>query len=194
VSVFSAAELAYLGERHLGRLATLGTDGSPHVVPVGFFYDAARDALAIGGRGFATSRKYHDVLGDPRVALVIDDMVGEGRLRMLEIRGRAEVLASGGRTLSPAFDEPYIVVRPERIVAMGLDAADRVPRGRAVGPSADEGQAGQLGADDRHRTGEGGEPLQPAAGRVEEDQVLDAHPGLAGQVDARLHREDGRAR
>jgi pyridoxamine 5'-phosphate oxidase family protein len=139
MSVFTEAERAYLAERHLGRLATVGTDGSPHVVPVGVFYDPARDALAIGGRGFATSRKYRDVLGDPRVAVVIDDVVNDGHLRMLEVRGRVEVLASGGRALSPAFDEPYMVVRPERIVAMGLDAADRVPRGRAVGPSADEG-------------------------------------------------------
>jgi pyridoxamine 5'-phosphate oxidase family protein len=138
MSVFTTAERAYLGERHLGRLATLGTDGSPHVVPVGVFYDPDLDALAIGGRGFATSRKYRDVLADPRVAVVVDDVVGEGRLRMLEVRGRAEIQASGGRTLSPAFDEPYIVVRPERIVAMGLDASDRVPRGRAVDPSAAE--------------------------------------------------------
>ena len=62
MSTFTEAERAYLSERHLGRLATLGTNGSPHVVPVGIFYDPGLDALAIGGRGFAASRKYRDVL------------------------------------------------------------------------------------------------------------------------------------
>ena len=36
-SVFTDAELAYLlGEPRLGRLATIGKDGTPHVVPVGW--------------------------------------------------------------------------------------------------------------------------------------------------------------
>jgi PPOX class probable F420-dependent enzyme len=32
--------LAFLAERHLASLTTLRADGSPHVVPVGFSYDA----------------------------------------------------------------------------------------------------------------------------------------------------------
>ena len=32
--------LAFLAERHLATLTTLRADGSPHVVPVGFAYDA----------------------------------------------------------------------------------------------------------------------------------------------------------
>lgn len=36
MSAFSDAELAYLtGERRLARIATVGKDGTPHVVPVG---------------------------------------------------------------------------------------------------------------------------------------------------------------
>ena len=35
-SVFSQAELDYLhGQRLLGRIATVGADGTPHVAPVG---------------------------------------------------------------------------------------------------------------------------------------------------------------
>ena len=38
---FTEAERAYLvGGRQLGRLATVGVDGTPHVVPVAFFYNA----------------------------------------------------------------------------------------------------------------------------------------------------------
>jgi hypothetical protein len=33
--------LAFLTERHLATLTTLRTDGSPHVVPVGFSYEPA---------------------------------------------------------------------------------------------------------------------------------------------------------
>ena len=37
-SVFSEAELAYLeGGRRLARIATVGRDGTPHVVPVGMW-------------------------------------------------------------------------------------------------------------------------------------------------------------
>src|SRR5687768_6395072 len=36
LSVFTEAELRYLaGGRQLGRIATVGVDGTPHVVPVG---------------------------------------------------------------------------------------------------------------------------------------------------------------
>jgi pyridoxamine 5'-phosphate oxidase family protein len=35
MSVFTAAQLAYLGERRLARIATVGADGTLHVTPVG---------------------------------------------------------------------------------------------------------------------------------------------------------------
>ena len=34
------AALAFMSERHLGCLTTMRADGSPHVVPVGFYFDA----------------------------------------------------------------------------------------------------------------------------------------------------------
>lgn len=36
---FTAEELAYLRSQPLGRIATVGADGQPDVVPVGFEYD-----------------------------------------------------------------------------------------------------------------------------------------------------------
>ena len=51
MSVFTEAELQYLtGGRQLGRIATVGADGTPHVVPVGWIYNAARDTIDVGGR------------------------------------------------------------------------------------------------------------------------------------------------
>jgi pyridoxamine 5'-phosphate oxidase family protein len=45
-------ELAYLtGERRLGRIATLGANRTPHVVPVGWSYDAEHHAIDVGRTG-----------------------------------------------------------------------------------------------------------------------------------------------
>lgn len=58
MSAFTDEELAYLrGERRLARLATVGADGTPHVVPVGWSLDAELDAIEIGGRDFARTKK-----------------------------------------------------------------------------------------------------------------------------------------
>jgi PPOX class probable F420-dependent enzyme len=38
---------AFLDERHLATLTTLRTDGSPHVVPVGFSYDATEGVVRV---------------------------------------------------------------------------------------------------------------------------------------------------
>ena len=63
MSVFTDTELRYLtGGYQLGRIATVGTDGTPHVVPVGWIYNAASDTIDIGGhelektKNSATSR------------------------------------------------------------------------------------------------------------------------------------------
>ena len=57
MSVFTEAELAYLmGGRQLGRIATVGRDGTPHVVPVAWMYNAVRDAIDVGGHELADPR------------------------------------------------------------------------------------------------------------------------------------------
>lgn len=42
---------AFVAERHLATLTTLRADGSPHVVPVGFTYDAATGLARVITRG-----------------------------------------------------------------------------------------------------------------------------------------------
>ena len=127
MSVFSAAEIAYLQSQRLGRLATSGRDGQPHVVPVAFRYNPEQDTLDIGGHGFAQRKKYRDVQHNPRVAFVVDDLasVEPWRPRMIEIRGVAEILQDGGSTIQAGFDPEMFRLRPRRIVAYGIDRPDQ---------------------------------------------------------------------
>jgi pyridoxamine 5'-phosphate oxidase family protein len=57
MSVSSDRELQYpTGGRLLGRIATVGADGTPHVVPVGWIYNAARDTINISGHELEQSK------------------------------------------------------------------------------------------------------------------------------------------
>jgi pyridoxamine 5'-phosphate oxidase family protein len=116
MSVFTAAELHYLtGGRQLGRLATVGADGTPHVVPVGWIYNAASDTIDIGGHELERTKKFRDVARTGRAAIVIDDIESTDpwRPRGVEVRGRAEAIA---------LPTPLIKIHPERIVSWGLES------------------------------------------------------------------------
>lgn len=121
------AEIAYLASQRLGRIATVGPTGQPHAVPVGFRYNAAEDTIDIGGHGFATSKKFRDVQANPRVAFIVDDLasVSPWRPRGIEVRGLAEVLASGGEAFGRGYDPQIFRVRPRRIVSWGLEGGRR---------------------------------------------------------------------
>src|SRR3954452_19438049 len=117
MSVFTETELQYLrGGRQLGRLATIGADGTPHVVPVGWIYNAARDAIDVGRRDLQRTKKFRDVARSERAAIVIDDLASTDpwRPRGIEIRGRGEAIA---------LPTPLIRIHPERIVSFGIEAA-----------------------------------------------------------------------
>jgi pyridoxamine 5'-phosphate oxidase family protein len=117
MSVFRKAELQYLaGGLQLGRIATVGADGTPHVVPVGWIYNAARDTIDIGGRALERSKKFRDIARTGRAAIVIDDLASTDpwRPRGIEIRGRGEAIA---------LPTPLIRIHPERIVSWGLETA-----------------------------------------------------------------------
>ncbi|MDQ7905144.1 PPOX class F420-dependent oxidoreductase [Phytohabitans sp. ZYX-F-186] len=110
---FSDAELAYLREDRLrlGRLATVGPDGMPHVAPLGWSLDPGGAYVEIGGRNLGRSKKFRDVARSGRAALVIDDVLPPWRPRGIEIRGRAE-----------AIPGPPALIRliPTRVVSWGL--------------------------------------------------------------------------
>jgi pyridoxamine 5'-phosphate oxidase family protein len=83
MSVFTPAEREYLRSQSLGRLATVGPDLQPHVIPVTFWYNAEEDTIDIGGIDFASGKKWRDAqLQDPDgVRLVIVEVPKDHPLR-----------------------------------------------------------------------------------------------------------------
>jgi len=121
-SEFTEDELSYLGgERRLARIATVGADGTPHVVPVGWSFNAELDAIEVGGRDFAQTKKFRDAKRHARAAIVVDDLASTDpwRPRGIEIRGRAEAVET---------PRPLIRIHPERIVSWGIDSSGRLSR------------------------------------------------------------------
>ena len=124
MNAFTEAELTYLrGERRLARLATVGPDGTPHVAPVGWTYNAEHGAIDIGGHSLERTKKFRDVLRTGRAAIVIDDVLPPWQPRGIEIRGRAETLTE---------PQPLIRIHPERIIGWGLDDPNNQRNARDV--------------------------------------------------------------
>jgi len=114
-STFSDAELAYLHSgRRLARIATIGTDGMPHVVPTGWVHNPRTNTIDVTGHHLDRTKKYRDVQHIPRAAVVIDDLADAQTWspRAIEIRGRAEPVRT---------PEPLIRIHPEHIVSWGLE-------------------------------------------------------------------------
>jgi pyridoxamine 5'-phosphate oxidase family protein len=122
MSSFTPAELDYLHSRRLGRIATIGRDGTPHVVPVGWSYNREHDTIDVSGHGFARGKKYRDVGRTGGAAIVIDDVVSVDpwQVRGLEVRGRAETIDD---------PQPAIRIHPDRVISWGLGPATSTSEG-----------------------------------------------------------------
>ena len=118
----TAAEISYLQDQRLGRLATLQPDGSPQVKPVGFRYNPALGTIDISGFRMSESQKFRNVSGDGRVALVVDDIASTQpwRVRFLEIRGTAQAVRATEQAEGPA-DDAVIRIRPVRVLSFGIE-------------------------------------------------------------------------
>ncbi|WP_433324928.1 PPOX class F420-dependent oxidoreductase [Spirillospora sp. CA-294931] len=115
-------ERAYLEDQPLARLATVGPDGDPQNNPVGVFYNEETGSIDIRGYSMGKTRKYRNVKGNPRVALVIDDLVSRQpwTVRGLEIRGEAEALSVETPPGSP-FSPEIIRIHPRLIFSWGVE-------------------------------------------------------------------------
>jgi pyridoxamine 5'-phosphate oxidase family protein len=119
----TAAQIDYLAGQRLGRIATAGADGKPHVVPTSFRHNAELGTIDVGGFHVATTKKYRDVQANGWAAIVIDDLVSidPWTPRMLEIRGRAEAVPTGGAACGPGFGDAFIRIHPDKINSFGID-------------------------------------------------------------------------
>ena len=113
---FSATELRFLlGERHLGRLATIDDRGRPHVVPLGWRYNEELGTIDISGRNFAATKKFRNAKANPNVAFLVDDVLPPWQPRSVMVQGRAQTLDAG-----VAGEEATLRITPQRIVSWGL--------------------------------------------------------------------------
>lgn len=105
--------LAFVRERHLATLTTLRPDGSPHVVPVGFTYDASRGVVRV--ITWATSVKTGHARRGGRAAV---SQVDGGRWITLEGIARVVDEPKSVATAVAAYAERYRQPkeRPDRVV------------------------------------------------------------------------------
>jgi pyridoxamine 5'-phosphate oxidase family protein len=75
MSIVTPDEIEYLGSGFLGRLATVGPDGTPHIAPVGMIsYNPHLDTMDIRGHDLTNTKKYRDIARYGRAAIVVDDL------------------------------------------------------------------------------------------------------------------------
>jgi pyridoxamine 5'-phosphate oxidase family protein len=90
---FTEEEITYLRVQRLARIATVSPDGQPDVVPVGYQFDGQ---YYVGGMNPVKTRKFRNLqAGNPKVALVIDDLVSVNhwKPRYLRSYGTTELVA-----------------------------------------------------------------------------------------------------
>ena len=129
-SSLTTTEITYLQSQRLARIATVDSNGQPHVVPVSFRYNAETETIDVGGNhGFAKRKKWRDVKSNPKVAVVIDDIVSVNpwKVRGLEILGEAEMLMTGGQSIVPGFDPEMFRIKPKRAVSWGINPDTQTP-------------------------------------------------------------------
>jgi pyridoxamine 5'-phosphate oxidase family protein len=135
MSVFTPKEIEYLQSQRLGRLATINPQGKPQIAPVGFHYISELDVIDVGGRFMSKSKKFRNVLKNPNVSIVVDDVLPPWRPRGVEIRGTAQTLPTGGKALfGPQYDADDAMIRitPVQIIGWGLEEGTYAPLNRKV--------------------------------------------------------------
>ena len=126
--IFTDAERAYLAGQSLGRLATVGDDGTPAVRPLGFRLNDD-GTIDTGGPNLRSSLRYRNVTKRPRVGFVVDDItpdepgaVKPGMGRGVEVRGWVELTEVEVPPVAPDwFDHEIMRIHPTRILSWHID-------------------------------------------------------------------------
>lgn len=115
--MFTEKEAAYLKSQRLARFATASPAGQPDVVAVSYEFDG--EVFHIGGLRQKKTVKYKNVLKNPLVALVVDDLesVDPWRPRGIRVYGKGDVVQRKG-FLGPG---DYIRVTPGAKWSWGIE-------------------------------------------------------------------------
>ena len=94
----TAAEVdEFLAAERTCRVATVGKEGRPHVVPLWFVWDGGSLWLS----SVVRSQRWTDLMRDPRVAVVIDAGEAYTELRGVELSGEVVPVGDVPRTATP---------------------------------------------------------------------------------------------
>jgi hypothetical protein len=113
----------FLAAERTCRVATVGANGRPHVVPLWFVWD--RSALWL--TSVVRSQRWTDLMRDPRVAVVVDAGVEYTELRGVELSGQVQQVGEAPRIATPDPD----LAEPELLFARKYTGGETyVPDGR----------------------------------------------------------------
>jgi pyridoxamine 5'-phosphate oxidase family protein len=120
--ILTPAQERFLTRQALGRLATVGSDGTPQVKPVGFTYRPELGAIDVAGFNMGRSAKYRNVATNPKVAFVVDEVTEPTMdgAHFLELRGVART-AVGAHDSSGHLAPEIIRIQIRRVVSFNVD-------------------------------------------------------------------------
>jgi PPOX class probable F420-dependent enzyme len=139
-STLTDAEMHFVQNQRVARLATSDEQGNPHLIPVCYAFDGTYFFTPLDEKPKRVSvtslRRVHNIEARHEVALLIDQYNDDwSKLGYILVHGRADLLAPGAPQHTSALvllreryvqyrnmaleTLPVIVITPERIVAWG---------------------------------------------------------------------------
>ncbi|MFE7835404.1 pyridoxamine 5'-phosphate oxidase family protein [Streptomyces sp. NPDC057474] len=109
----------FLSAQRTCRVATVSSDGAPHISPLWFVWDGTSLWLY----SITRSKRWSALRHDPRVAVVVDAGEEYGELRGVELSGAVEFVGEAPRTGEPAPE----LVEVERLFARKNFGIDDMP-------------------------------------------------------------------
>ena len=142
--ILTSLERKFVESNRVAHLATVDEEGSPHVVPVCFVCIDNDIYITIDGKpktGDPKSlKRIRNIKANPKIALILDKYDEDWtRLAWVLVRGRADILESGGEQLSaqeslrcryPQLKKmmlkrmPVIAIRIAKVTSWGALAQD----------------------------------------------------------------------
>jgi PPOX class probable F420-dependent enzyme len=86
------------GEARVARLATVGIDGRPHIVPITFALDGGVLYFAVDAKPKRTTnlKRLRNIAANPAVSILADHYEDDwGKLWWVRVEGRARVITNG---------------------------------------------------------------------------------------------------